>query len=160
VEGEGDRRGSDEFLTMKKRIAAACGNVTRTKAVFEAYCHKAELLRQKTRQESTEAFHANQVGPRFGRRAARRQQRSAGQEDGRPQPTEAKVRRRAMAWKFDQDRYQQEREENKPVGRRLRILQVRGGRHRPLRGRAVPRGRPAELRRGEAAQGRSERASM
>jgi hypothetical protein len=54
--------GSDEFLTMKKRIAAACGNVTRTKAVFEAYCHKAELLRQKTRQESTEAFHANQVG--------------------------------------------------------------------------------------------------
>jgi hypothetical protein len=54
--------GSDEFLVMKKRIAAASGNAARTKAVFEAYCHKAELLRQRTRQESTEAFHANQVG--------------------------------------------------------------------------------------------------
>lgn len=54
--------GSDEFLVMKKRIAEANGNVTRTKAVFEAFCHKAELLRQRTRQESTEAYHANQVG--------------------------------------------------------------------------------------------------
>lgn len=53
---------SDGFLTMKKRIAAANGNVTRTKAVFEAYCHKAELLRGKTQQEAREAFHANALG--------------------------------------------------------------------------------------------------
>lgn len=72
--GEGDKKGlpewkvkavvegSPQFLTLKKRIAEANGNVTRTKAVFEAYCHKAELLRGKTQQESREAFHANALG--------------------------------------------------------------------------------------------------
>lgn len=54
--------GAPEFLQHKQRISKAGADAVAASAIFDAYCHKSELMRRMTSGERNERYHANGIG--------------------------------------------------------------------------------------------------